>query len=106
MALPRANALSDRRGSRDPVALVASVGAQQPVVNVPLYSTGAAIRLTALLLGHILPVFALATSNQPAHGRSRCDVRRGAKQRERVAKGKRAPHEQNEDSGHNRATHE
>ncbi len=66
MALPRANALSDRRGRRHPVAPVAAAGAQQPVVNVPLYSTGAAIRLTALLLGHILPVFSLATSNQPA----------------------------------------
>ena len=32
---------------------------KQPVVKIPLHSTGAASRLPAFLLGHILPVFSL-----------------------------------------------
>ena len=46
----------------------------QPVVKVPLHSTGAASRLTALLLGHILPVFSLVAPCQP--GASPVSVRR------------------------------
>ncbi len=38
---------------------------EQPVVKVPLHSTGAASRLTALLLGRILPVFSLVAPCQP-----------------------------------------
>ncbi len=45
------------------------------MVKVPLHSTGAASRLTALLLGHILPVFSLVAPCQT--GASPVSVRRG-----------------------------
>ena len=49
---------------------------KQPVVKVPLHSTGAATRLAALFIGRILPVFSLF-SPCPT-GASPVSVRRGA----------------------------
>ena len=49
--------------------------AQQPVVGVPLHSTGDATALTALLLPQILPVFSVVAPGQP--GASPVSVPRG-----------------------------
>ena len=53
----------------EPVSTVINrraIGVYQPVVKVPLHSSGAASRLTALLLGHIPPVFPLVALHWPA----------------------------------------